>query len=531
VKTCAQCQIKYPDALEFCPQDGNPLPPTQAQTAALYDPYIGTTIDGRYQIEAKLGEGGMGVVYAARHVIIDKRVAIKILKKEAQEEETSAQRFIQEAKSASKIGHANIVDITDFGVLTDGSAYFVMEFLEGQTLGQAIARGPLDSRRVVSIAAQIARGLNAAHGKGIIHRDLKPENIFLLERDGHSDVVKIVDFGIAKVQSGGAFGKAGQRLTQVGMVLGTPEYMSPEQATGKETDHRVDEYALGCMMYEMITGEVPFRGENSASTLSKHVFDHAKPPSHLRPDLAISPALEALVLKTMAKKPEERFPGMRELLDALDQAGQEIDSGRDAKRAARAMVERSRPTVTSGMVPDADELPRRSRGGAIFAAVGAVVVVAGVGGWVAFGRNRTPEQPLVVAKPATLIPTAPVEPPPKKDPPPAAKPATVKLTMRTDPEGAEVFVGPELIGVAPVNYSHEIGEAPVGFTFRLAGYRDATRDVIPDGNKDVEVMLKKEPHASHHSSKSSPAPRETVSSPGPQGAQKPKVNGELRDPF
>src|SRR5206468_9474562 len=131
-------------------------------------------IDGRYKVEAKLGEGGMGVVYAARHVIIDKRVAIKVLKKEAQEEETAGQRFIQEAKAASKIGHANIVDINDFGVLSDGSAYFVMEFLEGETLGNRLVRGPIKAERVISIAAQTARGLQAAHRCGVIHRDLKP---------------------------------------------------------------------------------------------------------------------------------------------------------------------------------------------------------------------------------------------------------------------------------------------------------------------------------------------------------------------
>jgi serine/threonine-protein kinase len=312
VKVCAQCRIQYPDALEYCPQDGTLLPETTAQTQAMYDPLIGETVDGRYKIEAQLGEGGMGVVYAARHVIIDKRVAIKVLKREAQQEETASQRFIQEARSASKIGHANIVDINDFGVLPDGSAYFVMEFLEGQTLGQAIREGPLAASRVVAIAAQMARGLNAAHAKGIIHRDLKPENVFLLERDGHGDVVKIVDFGIAKVQSG--LGQPNSRLTQVGMVLGTPEYMSPEQATGKESDHRVDEYALGCMIYEMLTGDVPFKGESAAGTLTKHVFEAVVPPRERRPDLTIPPGIEAVCLRAMAKQADQRYPSISRML-------------------------------------------------------------------------------------------------------------------------------------------------------------------------------------------------------------------------
>ena len=531
MKTCAQCQIKYPDALEYCPQDGAPLPPTPGQTQALYDTYIGSTIDGRYLVEAKLGEGGMGVVYAARHVIIDKRFAIKVLKKEAQEEETAAQRFIQEAKSASKIGHANIVDITDFGVLPDGSAYFVMEFLEGQTLGQAIQDGPLQSRRVVSIAAQIARGLNAAHSKGIIHRDLKPENIFLLERDGQTDVVKIVDFGIAKVQSGPT-GRPGQRLTQVGMVLGTPEYMSPEQATGKETDHRVDEYALGCMMYEMITGDVPFRGETSAGTLTKHVFDQAVPPSRKRTDLVISSALEAVVMKTMAKKADDRFPSMKELLEALDQVGAEIDSGRDDERAHAARQDRARPTAAPTTDSDLSTVPRR-RGGAIAAVIGGVVLIGGIVAWVAFGRHKgEAATPPVVA--TELKPTT-------SDPPPTAPspsaPATVKLTLRSSPSGADVFVGPELIGRAPVAYPHAVGKDPINFTFRLNGYKDATRALVPDEARDVEVPLQKA-HDAHGSSSHHGSARSSHDSDGvghalplPNSSAKPKQQGELRDPF
>ncbi len=317
--------------LEFCPRDGSPLPAAPLGSPATYDPLLGTTIDGRYAIEAALGEGGMGVVYKARHVLIDKTVAIKILRKEAAQDAASVQRFIQEAKSASKINHSNIVDITDFGVLSDGHAYFVMEFLQGQTLAQAIHEGPLDPVRVCVISAQMARGLHAAHQKGIVHRDLKPENIFLLEREGNSDYVKIVDFGIAKV--GG-----GQRLTQVGMVLGTPEYMSPEQATGQETDHRVDQYALGCIMYEMLTGVVPFLGERPAQTLTKHVFEAVVPPTQRKPELGIPAVLEAVVLRTVAKKPAERFPSMRDLELSLSQVEADLRAGRvvDDSRLYRA---------------------------------------------------------------------------------------------------------------------------------------------------------------------------------------------------
>ena len=211
-----------------CPAPG----PKKVET----DPLLGTTIDGRYAIESRLGEGGMGVVYKARHVLIDKPVAIKILRKEAAQDTAAVQRFIQEAKSASKIGHSNIVDITDFGVLPDGHAYFVMEFLQGQTLAQAILEGPLDPARVCLIAAQMGRGLQRGAPKGIVHRDLKPENIFLLEREGQKDFVKIVDFGIAKVGSG-------QNSPRSAWCSEHQSTCRPSRPPGQETDHRVDQYA------------------------------------------------------------------------------------------------------------------------------------------------------------------------------------------------------------------------------------------------------------------------------------------------
>ncbi|MSP62117.1 MAG: serine/threonine protein kinase [Myxococcales bacterium] len=525
VKTCSQCQIKYPDALLICPRDGAALP---GHTEAMYDSYLGSTIDGRYLIEAKLGEGGMGVVYAGRHVIIDKRVAIKVLKKEAQEEPTAGQRFVQEAKSASKIGHANIVDITDFGVLPDESAYFVMEFLEGQTLGKAIARGPLPGRRVIAIAAQMARGLNAAHAKGIVHRDLKPENIFLLERDGESDVVKVVDFGIAKVnQPGGPGGEAGQRLTQVGMVLGTPEYMSPEQATGKETDHRVDEYALGCIMYEMLTGDVPFRGDSSAGTLTKHVFEAVVPPSRKRPDVQISPTLEAVTLKAMAKRPEDRYPGMRELLDALDAAGAEIDSGREAVRASEAIADRGRPRMMAqdiSAVTDGNSLLGRRSRASILAAV---AVVGGVAGWLLLGgagENSAP-QPSTPPVPAVAK---------KQDPPLPGVPSDVKLVLRSNPPGAEIFLGPEDLGSAPVTYTHAPDATPLHFTFRLAGRKDVTREVVPDENRDVEVSLLeiKREARTKHVSRGDIKPGGAVPPPDPEAnSANPPPSHELRNPF
>ncbi|MGE0546655.1 MAG: serine/threonine protein kinase [Kofleriaceae bacterium] len=284
-----------------------------------YDRLVGETLDGRYFVEAKIGEGGMGVVFSARHAVIERPLAIKVLKRDVMSDEGTVRRFVQEAKAASRIGHPNIVDVTDFGTTPDGMTYSVMEFVVGQTLGAAIKHGaPFSPERTIKIASQIARALGAAHDKGIVHRDLKPENVFLTDRDGRADFVKIVDFGIAKVTptQGAA---AGPRLTKVGSVFGTPEYMAPEQAAGRsDTDGRVDIYALGVLMYEMVCGRVPHRGETAVRTLAMQMLDPIEPPSKVRPDLTIPADLEAVIMNALAKRRENRFQTMSALLEALE---------------------------------------------------------------------------------------------------------------------------------------------------------------------------------------------------------------------
>ena len=284
-----------------------------------YDKLVGQTLDGRYCVEHKIGEGGMGVVFAARHAVIERPLAIKVLKREAMRDAGTILRFVQEAKAASRIGHPNIVDVTDFGTTPDGMTYSVMEFVQGHTLATAIRLGaPFAPLRAIRIAAQIARALGAAHDKGIVHRDLKPENVFLLDRDGREDFVKIVDFGIAKVSPPPGC-VAGPRLTRAGSVFGTPEYMAPEQAAGRgDTDGRVDIYALGVILYEMLCGRVPHRGDSMVRTLAMQMLDPIEPPSIVRPDLEIPPALEAVVMRALAKQREDRYAAMAELLDALD---------------------------------------------------------------------------------------------------------------------------------------------------------------------------------------------------------------------
>jgi len=266
---------------------------------------------------SKLGEGGMGVVYLAEHVFIEKKVAVKILSEDFARKADLVARFMQEAKAASKIGHENIIDITDFGETASGSVFFVMEYLDGADLAHHIRDGAVSIGRTRYIMNQVCRALGAAHGKGIIHRDLKPENIYLIERNGRPDFVKILDFGIAKMSS---LDEGGARLTRTGMIFGTPEYMSPEQAKGDRPDHRVDIYAAGCILYEMLTGDVPFHAETFMGVLTKHMFEVPEPPSVRAPNAGITPELEVVVLKALAKDRDHRYQTMKEMALAMEEA-------------------------------------------------------------------------------------------------------------------------------------------------------------------------------------------------------------------
>jgi serine/threonine-protein kinase len=294
-----------------------------------YDRLVGETLDGRYFVKEKLGEGGMGVVFAARHAVIERPLAIKVLKREATRDAATIQRFVQEAKASSRIGHPNIVEVTDFGTTPEGLTYSVMELVDGTTLAKTIkASAPFPPERAVRIASQIARALGAAHTKGIVHRDLKPENVFLIDRDGRPDFVKIVDFGIAKVQPlPGSAGEGGPRLTRTGSVFGTPEYMAPEQAAGRsDTDQRVDIYALGTILYEMIVGKVPHKGGSMVRTIAMQMLDPIKPPREVNPEVPISPQFEGIIMKALAKNRDERFQTMAELLAALESVSHELQN-------------------------------------------------------------------------------------------------------------------------------------------------------------------------------------------------------------
>ncbi|HEV7475025.1 MAG TPA: protein kinase [Pyrinomonadaceae bacterium] len=324
---CPTCGRHYSADFEVCPEDQTPL---QADAtiagAASVDPLVGHTLDDKYRLEEQLGIGGMGTVYRARHLLIDRPVAIKVLNQRFVEDEAARTRFRREARAAGRLQHTNAVTVTDFGESRDGYVYLVMELLEGRTLRDVLAKeAPLDAARAVSLMMQISAAVAAAHEAGIIHRDLKPANIFIVQRAEVPAVVKVLDFGIAKLAAEAFEEDDVAALTQVGAMIGTPRYMSPEQCDGAELTPAADVYSLGCILYEMLTGTVPFSGSTPLAIAMKHTSESPRRPREFVS--AIPPVLEDVVLHTLEKNPENR-PGnaaefRKELMATAERLGLE----------------------------------------------------------------------------------------------------------------------------------------------------------------------------------------------------------------
>jgi tRNA A-37 threonylcarbamoyl transferase component Bud32 len=542
------------------------------------DPYLGNTIADRYRLDRKLGEGGMGVVYLGHHVVLEKAVAVKILAEDLTRRPDLVQRFLQEAKAASRIHHENVVDITDFGQTSSGTVFFVMELLEGRDLATLIRRevGAVPWPRAKPILVQICRALAAAHGKNIIHRDMKPENVYLVVREGSADFVKVLDFGIAKMT--GLEESSGARLTRTGMIFGTPEYMSPEQAQGTHPDQRVDIYAVGVIMYEMLTGQVPFRADTFMGVLTKHMFEVPVPPSQVRPALGITPELDAIVLKALAKDREQRFQSMVEFGNVIASVagGHPISFGLQSGAVgaimaggesgqyvggtvplgqpmpAYAPTETSRPAAVqvatavegptelgTGRVSEAMTVPKARTG--LWIAVVAALLMFGGGGFAAYralrgtGTTSGPSGPAaggpVASGPAAAGASGPVAVGPagprsatEAASQPSPPPSTVEVALRSRPAGADVVHGTAKLGVTPVQLSFPYGVAELALTLRKSGHVDKVVKLTPDRHRDLEVEL-------------APAGRKGVRGKPPLGPAKAQAGSktektpDLKNPF
>jgi eukaryotic-like serine/threonine-protein kinase len=305
---CPKCLSVFRSGFPRCPLDGSVLQTLDD------DPLIGFVLAERYVIEALIGEGGMGRVYRARHIRMSRRFAIKVLFGDLAADGKARSRFSREAESSSRLSHPNVVSVIDFGETDEGLLYLVMDFIEGEELHRVVGKqAPFSTARSLSLLRQLARGLGHAHDRGLVHRDFKTENI-LITTDAGEEIARIVDFGIAVL---GEMTAPEQRLTTEGMVLGTPAYMSPEQSTGEEIDHRADLFSLGVMLYEMLAGKLPFDG--SPIAMAKANLAARVPPIAERvPGVRADRRLEAIAMRLMAKEPEKRFSSASALLAHLD---------------------------------------------------------------------------------------------------------------------------------------------------------------------------------------------------------------------
>ncbi len=504
----------------FGPGDVRDTPSVPSLEDAPPDVWIGRVLSNVYRIEAKIGEGGMGAVYAARHVHLGKQYAVKVLTAQIAQNKTAIERLKQEAIAASSIDHDNIVDVTNFDTADDGSVFIVMEFLRGESLASRLGTGPIHMHDTLAMAQQICGALGAAHARGIVHRDLKPENVFLTKK-GDVERVKVLDFGISKVKSAEA---EGVRMTRTGQLVGTPLYMSPEQARGEtDIDSRVDIYALGVMLYEMLTGAPPFDGRNYFELLWKHGNEAPEPMSTRNPNVYVPDVLAAVVMRALAKERSERYQTMEELAQAMNAAVPEVPMGatslpppslpvstdpsmRTASATPRSTDERkavhTAMSSTDALAASAPPRPDRTMlyvGGAV---VGLLVIGGGIVMAMGGSEPPTPVDRPEIALVAPIV-TPPILAPPIVTAPPVPvgvePPASVTVSVGSTPLGAAVFLGgPERLGGRPLCTTPcMVDLSPtdeVTLLFHRDGFFDESVRVTPEIGAPVEVRLRARRH-------------------------------------
>jgi serine/threonine-protein kinase len=472
---------------------------------------------GNYKVVRLLGEGGMGVVYLAQHPVIGRKVAIKLLHAVLARDPEIVARFFNEARAIHMISHENIVEILDFGQTGDGQPYFIMEYLEGESLSEMITRGPMPAATVEAIGVQMCHALAAAHAKGIVHRDLKPHNVHIAVKQDGALEVKILDFGVAKILSSPDDQQSVK--TRTGSLMGTPLYMSPEQCKGAGVlDHRTDIYSLGVMLFEMLAGRPPFIAEGVGELFAKHMLEDPPSLTDFVPDAP--PYMAAAIMRSLAKDPAARFPGMDDFRKALvgevKLAIPATSGGRRSLNSQVMTISTKASTTLSSASSEIDEDPiglpvQRKRW--IWGVVGGGAAVAAA--IFLLMPKSAPER----ASGAVATVDKPAAPAASTAPPPAVTPPLKKLvTLRfeAEPAGAHVYrkKDDKDMGVVPLEMqvpreTGKPGEA-TSYVFRLPGYRDVALVAEATSDRTLHVSLDK------------------VAAPAPPGAAEKKRGGGVR---
>jgi eukaryotic-like serine/threonine-protein kinase len=452
---------------------------------------------GSYRILSLVGEGGMGRVYMAEHQKLGRKVALKLLRPEYAVKRDAVARFFQEARAVNTIGHENIVDITDFVELDTGETYFIMEMLQGDDLAD-LQRGsdqPMPLHRAMMISLQVCDALEAAHRSGIVHRDLKPDNIFIVNEGNKRDFVKLLDFGVAKLLDNDESDDGWQ--TAAGAVIGTPAYMSPEQASGIPVDHRSDVYSLGAILYELFTGHPVFRAKSFGEFVVKHMNDDPIPPRDLADAPSIPSALEQVILRCLEKDPQRRYQSVVDLREDLARATATVET-----------------VIHAQALPPAEKPRSKGRRVGLFVTLGLLIAALAAGAfWVASGGFGVDDDNVAVE--------------PGGDDPGAgagagtAQVVTAKLTLRSRPGGAKVYRKDDqsiALGRTPLELRlANLGER-VDFVFKLKGHKDGEASVVVEDNTVIGVDLEQQ-RGSSATASASKDPTKRHTSPGVRRAR------------
>ncbi len=460
----------------------------------LYERLVGQPVaQGRFVITRLLGFGGMGAVYEAIQQNMNRKVALKLI---PTHDPTIVARFEREALTISKLQHPNTITVFDFGQSEDGFLFLSMELLEGETLTDRIAAGPMEPQRAAHIAMQMCRSLAEAHRSGIVHRDVKPDNIILIRVDDDPDVVKVLDFGIAKA----VMGEDDVQLTGDGRIIGTPRYMSPEQILAEKLDHRSDIYSLGCILFEMLCGAPPFQQSSTTALMISHTQDPPPTFAQQLPPGAMSqmPAgLERVVRRALSKTPAHRHQSCDELREDLEaaisgryaiQEGPETAAVLPPAATSQPMATAANPDATLPAEPQTKRAPA-------FLAIGIIALVIVIVGLLAL--NALGPDDTEVAEAAVEEPTPALPPVVEEEPTVDVKeipPEVIDLTIKSEPSGAKVYEGESLIGVTPVTIPVAAKLKKHEYRLVKRGYQElaVTVPVRPDGDVAIERMYELE---------------------------------------